>query len=379
MVTKPGEPALPLAVIDVTPNDSGLVLRGIGYRGGAYADSGPLNAFTGAPATESRGAHVAFLSPVFYPTTMWTPNYFGALSGSGGTQLLVTPAQYRAASVVDGTSTQRTHTAINLRLFYSGNVSKAALSDAPSIVAVDAQRDISDVIVAAQVVGDPAAAIYQVWVTYTGDGANAWTSLDLDQCVRSGTANLLPTVCGTTDDSRVWKGRITGAPASPKLFVQAVNGVGLVARNDNLGAFFGISSVTPTATTMALVAPPSSATVGDSPTVTAKLTYGGGVGVSGKVVAVGVGGATRLGTTGSDGSVTVKMPVVAIRAATRSPQRSPATTCSSRRPPRCRSPSTGPRQRRRSSRAGPRRPGSTFRAHSVAPPLACNRCRWRSR
>jgi hypothetical protein len=31
VVTKPGEPALPLAVINVTPNDSRMVLRGIGY------------------------------------------------------------------------------------------------------------------------------------------------------------------------------------------------------------------------------------------------------------------------------------------------------------------------------------------------------------
>jgi hypothetical protein len=114
---------------------------------------------------------------------LWTPNYFGALAGNGGTQLLVSPVQYRAASVTDGTSTQRRHTGMNLRLFYSGNLSQAALSDAPSIVAVDAQQDSTGVTFTAQVVGDPAAAIYQVWVTYTGDGVGTWTSLDLSQCV----------------------------------------------------------------------------------------------------------------------------------------------------------------------------------------------------
>ena len=36
-------------------------------------------------------------------------------------------------------------TGMNLRLFYSGNLSQAALSDAPSIVAVDAQQDASGV------------------------------------------------------------------------------------------------------------------------------------------------------------------------------------------------------------------------------------------
>ena len=183
VVTKPGEPALPLAVINVTPNDPRLVLRGIGYLGGTFVDSGPVVPFTGAATTESRGVHVAFLSPIFYPSTMWTPNYFGALAGNGGTQLLVTPVQYRAANVVDGTSTQRRHSGMNLRLFYSGNLSQAALSDAPSIVAIDAQRDAAGVAFAAQVVGDPAASIYQVWVTFTGDGTNAWTSLDLSQCV----------------------------------------------------------------------------------------------------------------------------------------------------------------------------------------------------
>ena len=145
-----------------------------------------------------------------------------------------------------------------------------------------------------------------MWVTYTGDGTNAWTSLDLSQCVAP-----LPAACGASEDSRLWKGRLSSPPANIKYFVQAVNGVGLVARNDNFGAYFGIASLTPTATTLALVAPPSSAIVGDSPTVTARLTYAGGAALAGKMVAVGAGGAARLGTTGSDGSVTVKMPVVA--------------------------------------------------------------------
>jgi len=306
VVAKPGEPALPLAVVNVTPNDSHLVLRGIGYRGGNYADAGPMVPFTGAATTESRGVHVAFLSPVFYPSMMWTPNYFGALAGNGGTQLLLTPVQHKVASVTDGTSTQRRHTAMNLRLFYSGNTSQAALSDAPSIVAVDALLDVSGVVFSAQVVGDPAAAIYQVWVTYTSDGSSAWTSLDLSQCVAP-----LPAVCGAVSDSRVWKGRLASPAANLKYFVQAANGVGLVARSDNFGAYYGISNIIPTGTTLALTSAPASAIVGDSPTVAARLTYAGGVGLSGKIVAIGVGGATRLGTTGADGSVSVSMPVVA--------------------------------------------------------------------
>jgi hypothetical protein len=158
----------------------------------------------------------------------------------------------------------------------------------------------------AQVVGDPAAAIYQVWVTYTSAAGNAWTSLDLSQCVAP-----LPAVCGAVEDSRVWKGRLASPPANLKYFVQAANGVGLVARSDNFGAYYGLSNIIPTATTLALTSAPASAIVGDSPTVAARLTYAGGVGLSGKIVAIGVGGSTRLGTTGPDGSVSVSMPVVA--------------------------------------------------------------------
>jgi uncharacterized delta-60 repeat protein len=311
VVSKPGEPALPLAVVNVTPTDPTLVLRGIGYRGGTYVDSTPLFPFSGAPTTETRGVHVPFLSPVHYPATMWTPNYFGALAGSGGTELLVTPVQHRAANVVDGTSTQRMHTDVDLRLFYSGNLSQAALSDAPTVVAVDAQANAAGVAFTAQVVGDPAAAIYQVWITYTGDGTGAWTSLDLEQCVRSAATNLLPASCGTTDDSRLWKGVLAGAPANLKYFVQAASGVGLVARSDNGGAYFAPAAPTPTATTMALISAPSTATIGDSISVTAKLSYAGGVAVAGKLVSVGVGGVAQFGTTASDGTATVKVPVVA--------------------------------------------------------------------
>jgi uncharacterized delta-60 repeat protein len=312
VVSKAGEPALPLAVVNVTPDDARLVLRGIGYRGGTFVDSGAIFPFSGAPTTETRGVHVPFLTPVDYPAMMWTPNYFGALAGTGGTQLLLTPVQHRAASVANGTSIQRRHTQTNLRLFYSGNLSQAALSDGPSIIAVEAVPDAGGITFSVQVVGDPAAAIYQVWSTYTGTGMNAWTSLDLEQCARTGSPTpTLPAVCGTNEDSRWWRGRLASPPANLKFLVQAANGVGLVSRNDNLGAYFAVAQPTPTATKMALVSPPTSATAGDNIDVTARLTYAGGAAISGKTVAVSGGGVSQLGATGADGSVTVKLPVVA--------------------------------------------------------------------
>ena len=248
--------------------------------------------------------HVSFLSPVFYPNTLWTPNYFGALAGNGGTQLLVSPVQYRAASVADGTSTQRRHTGMNLRLFYSANLSQAALSDPPSIIAVDAQPDATGVTFSAQVIGDPAAAIYQVWIIYTGRRQH----LDLArlESVRRPAAGQF---CAS-EDSRLWKGRLASPPANLKYFVQAVNGVGLVAFEDNGGGYFGLTAATPAATTNALVIPAVTAAIGDSVDFTTKLTIAG-VPVAGRTVTVSVGGVSQLGITGADGSVTVKLPIAA--------------------------------------------------------------------
>ena len=80
-MTNPGEPALPLVAVNVTPTDAKTVLRGVGFRGGTYTDVAPMLPFSGAPTTELRGVHVPFVSPTFYPARLVTPNYFGALVG----------------------------------------------------------------------------------------------------------------------------------------------------------------------------------------------------------------------------------------------------------------------------------------------------------
>src|SRR5690242_3410969 len=95
VVTQPAEPTLPLKVVDVTPKIATLVLRGVGFVGGTYADSTVLP-LTGAPTTELRGVHTPFASPLFFPMRLFTSNYFSTLSGGGKTNLLVTPAQHRA-------------------------------------------------------------------------------------------------------------------------------------------------------------------------------------------------------------------------------------------------------------------------------------------
>ena len=304
VVSNPAEPALPLDVVDVTPTDGSVVLRGVGFRGGTFADS-TVVALTGAPTTELRGVHAPFVSPVFFPMRLSTVNYFGALGGSGGTSLLVTPAQHRVADALAGTSTLRRYSSLDLRLFYSGNLSTTALSDAPSIVDIDAQPAAGGVDFTAEVVGDPAAAIHNVWVTHLAGGA--WSPLDLAQCVAP-----LPAACGTVEDSRLWKGRLAVAPADLQFVVQAANGLGLVSLDDNRGAYHIASGGPPAvATSLALVSPPAGGTFGASPSVTAALTSGGAP-LAGKTVTIGAGGSVGIGVTGADGRVTLAVPLSAV-------------------------------------------------------------------
>jgi hypothetical protein len=301
VVTNPAEPALPLVARNVTSTNGSLVLRGVGFRGGTYTDTGGIVPLTGAPTTELRGVHAPFVSPVFYPMRLWTPNYFGALGGLGGTNLLVTPVQHKTDNPSLGTSIQRAYTALDMKLFYSGNLTSAALSDAPTIVDVQTQTG-SGVTFTAQVVGDPKAAIHGVWVTYTG-GTGTWASLDLAQCIEP-----LPLAC-TTADSRLWAGRLASPPTNMLFVVQAVNGLGLVSFDDNRGAYFAVGgAVAPTDTTLTLVSPPTSGTFGDARQVVADLKNGA-TGIAGKFVTIGIGGSTVAGTTNGSGRVTLNVPL----------------------------------------------------------------------
>ncbi len=171
VVTNPAEPAVPLIARNATSTDTDHVLRGVGFRGGTYTDTGNIVPLSGAPTTELRGVHAPFSSPVFYPMRLWSPNYFGALGGQGGTNLLVTPVQHKNDPANPGKSIQRKFTGLDLQLFYSDNLTTAALSDAPTIVDVQTETGPGGVTFTAQVVGDPSAAIHGVWVTVTGGAA----------------------------------------------------------------------------------------------------------------------------------------------------------------------------------------------------------------
>ncbi|MGH2473642.1 MAG: PxKF domain-containing protein [Candidatus Limnocylindrales bacterium] len=319
VVTNPAEPALPLQAVNATSTNAAQVLRGVGFRGGSFTDTAGIVPLTGAPTTELRGVHAPFVSPVFYPMKLWSPNYFGALGTNGGTNLLVTPVQHRTDDATLGTSVQRRYTGLDLKLFYSSNLTDAALSDAPTIVDVAAQRTGSDIAFTAQVIGDPAAAIHSVWVTWTGktgtaSGNGSWASVDLTQCVAP-----LPAECGTTNDSRIWKGVLAAAPTDVRYVVQAANGIGLVAFDDNRGSYFTPTAdgapIERAATDLQLISPPTSGTFGDNPTITAELTSDGSP-LAGKVVSISIGGTGSVGVTGANGRVAIPVALNSIPGAT---------------------------------------------------------------
>jgi hypothetical protein len=307
VVTNPAEPALPKDIVDVTATSDDLVLRGVGFRGGTYTDTSNVLPLSGAPTTELRGVHAPFVSPVFYPMRMWTSNYFGEFD-SGGTSLIVTPVQHRSDPANAQRSIRRVFSDLDLRLFYAdaptllgGIHADAALADAPTIVDVDATPDGSDIVFNALVVGDPSAAIHEVWVVWT-DGTGTWAPLDLQQCTAP-----LPASCAGLDDSRVWTGRLTGHP-SVQYIVQAANGTGLVSFDDNRGQYY-LGSTTPApaavATTLNFVGtPPASGTFGQTVNITAQLKAGA-VAVAGKPVLIQIGGSAALGMTNGSGNVTL--------------------------------------------------------------------------
>ncbi|MGA8257925.1 MAG: hypothetical protein WB767_15255 [Nocardioides sp.] len=307
-VTAPGQPALPLQSIDVS--SAGFALRGVGFRGGTYADLPQVVPLTGAPATETHEVHTAFSSPVFFPRRLAFANTFGAIAGDGGTRLLVTPAQHRSDGPL--TSTLRRYSATDFQLFYSDNTqsygdNRPALAAPPEISNVRSTIDGSSVQVSLNVVGDPSAGIQQVWLTRTAEAGpwyGGWTSLDLTQ---------------DTSDSTRWTGTLalpSGQNASDVRFiVQAVNGVGALTLDDNQGREYvpgtapGLEPLPAGATTASLeLTAAASGTFGASLPVTATLSAGAAL--PNRTVRLSLGDATRVLQTNAQGVVSATFALV---------------------------------------------------------------------
>ncbi|WP_088319822.1 LamG-like jellyroll fold domain-containing protein [Kineosporia sp. R_H_3] len=317
VVTNPAEPALPLVRADVTV--PGTTLRGIGWRGGTYADTDGVLPLTGAATTETNAVHAPFTSSAFYPSRLATGNWFGAVADpqDGRTRLAVTPAQYRSDAPGSSTTTQRRYSALDFELFYSNNIATyggntPALAAPPTMSGVDAPATAgaTSVPVAVHVVGDPSAGVQKVWVTYTGVPGSpfhgTWASVDLTQ---------------DTVDTTLWRGVVdlpTGQSAGDVRFlVQAVNGVGLVSADDNGGRFWTPGATDPvtaataaqTPTTLTLGATPSGVRYGTTADVSATLADASGP-LADRTVRFTLGTASATARTGADGVATATLPVV---------------------------------------------------------------------
>jgi CSLREA domain-containing protein len=303
VAVKPMQPVLPLQSVNVTA--SGRSLRGVLFTEGDYTDTTGTVPLTAAPATELRGIHAPFLTDVFFPPQPWTPNYFGALSGSGSTRLHVTPVQHRSESPQ---MTRRKFSGnMKFRLFYTGQIPVGpGLSAPPTITGVDASHAGNLLTFSAHVVGAPDAGIQEVWVTYTnppeGSGNGHWESILLTQ---------------DEDDPTLWTGALTTTtPAVYHFMAQAVSGVGRVTIDNNLGAFYRYGSIPgppdpdaepPAGTSLAFQsAPPSPVRYGASFDVTVDLD-GSASCVDGKRVRVDLGGVSLPATTNASGTATIEM------------------------------------------------------------------------
>ena len=313
VVTRPGEPVLPLELRNVSvPN---MVLRGIGFQGGSYTDYS-VAPLTGAPTTEVRGVHPPFSTDVFFPIRMWNANYFDVLANpdTGITRLALSPAQFLSDGQDSYDGTLRVFGDMNFRLYYSankdaynGNIPSLASPPTISKVLATENSQTGNVDFKVHVVGDLAAGVQEVWVTYSGVEQSPfygeWQSLVLTQ---------------NANDSRIWEGSLAlnGSSAGDvRYIVQAANGVGLVALNTNLGSYF-TPNIDPAdlpasgaPTTLTVTSAPTSVGYGSTITFKAQLTSNG-TGVGGQIVAFALGSQVRKATTNGSGEAEIELPVL---------------------------------------------------------------------
>ncbi len=294
--TEPGAPAIPVYSAGVSANpatDPGYVLRGLGFRGGHYADS-TVVPLTGAPGTELGTAHTSFNSPTFYPSQLARPNFFDALAGGGATTLVMTPAQHRAPTPGTPDVLLRLYGDVSFRLFYSNSLAAGATSGAPVVYGITSDlTPLGDTRIVARIVGDPNADIQQAWVTFTEPGSGLWQSADL---ARDATD---PTLWTLTRHMAV----------GTSFMVQAANGFGLVTVNDNANAYYTAGVAAATAATSAIILGGATTGVyGTSASVTATLMSGGSP-VPNRLIVFSIGSTIRSGTTNASGVATASIPL----------------------------------------------------------------------
>ncbi|MBK8047514.1 MAG: hypothetical protein IPK16_10545 [Anaerolineales bacterium] len=307
-VGRPSQPILPLAAYNVS-SPGGLnagVLRGVGFRSGAYTDEPDVFPLVSAPANEVTAVRPGFQSSVFFPVVPWTVNYFGVLADPDGgeTRLMLTPAQYRSG---DGDLTRgvfRRFDHMAFRLYYSSVVSGTALSAPPAIAKVTGTPDAAGNVHFSASVSDPVAGVQEVWVTYAAVDGASWQSLDL---VRNST------------EPAQWEAVLPAsavAASNLRYIVQAVNGVGLVTLLTNNGEYFtpGIDPGAPvkpplatdttsaTPVTLQLLSAPTAGVYGGELTYAIRLVTAQGQTVADATLEFSLQGQSIQTTTGADGA-----------------------------------------------------------------------------
>ena len=334
VVANPAEPFLPLEIRNVSVGNQ--VLRGVGFRSATYEEEDSLRPLTSAATTELSGVHTPFLSDTLFPVRFWNVNYFDAVceKPNPATRLFVIPAQFVSEAPGSEVGTFRKFTNLDFRLYYNNNTTTyvdsdsvgvggslatvtPALSGAPSIAKVsdqvsDADPNNKSVKFNVRVFGSPFAGLQEVWVTYTGvkntpGFYGSWQSLNLTQP-------------DPVNDSSLWEATLPiGAvePGDLRYMVQAANGLGIVALDTRLGAYYipGEVQTVPEVVTVLTIDPinPAQASYSTKVTYTATLIRtDSGERLAGQIVNFALGTQEARATTDGNGVVTVTIPMLGV-------------------------------------------------------------------
>ena len=214
------QPIQPRTSLDITLTDQ--TPHGAFFEGGSYQSFESFDPVVTRVVTETTNLSLWQEEPVFDHPDIWQPSWWSLVNQvwtpDGVEQrLVVIPAQYR--STAEDLGIERLFDVMTYTVYYSNTMDLIP----PSIWLVDAYRleSSSQVVVEATDLSD----VVRVGVAYTlGDGV--WDTTDLTRS--EGNPNL-------------WTGTIP-YEETIEWFVQALDGAGNVAINDNKGAYFGPSA-----------------------------------------------------------------------------------------------------------------------------------------
>jgi hypothetical protein len=211
-----GEPIQPRLFADVAAPEAGA-LHGALFLGGVYSDTPAFDPVVALAYNEyvTHTDEPAFDVPGWYPGVPFQVRAGGSISGAGET-LVTLLGQYNSDAGME-----RLYEQVSFDAYYSGDPD----TDPPELLHVDGVLGVGEGFIKVEA-SDPSGVI-RVVVAHT-DGQGTWYSQDLAQ-----------------DEAALkWKGVIS-ATVETRYFVQAVDGAGNVALDDNKGLYHPLSSPLP--------------------------------------------------------------------------------------------------------------------------------------